>query len=275
MHEDLNKQLNLNYKSDDEIDWLYISEYLLLSDEFIEKYKDKVDWANISVYQHLSETFIEKFKDKVNWFYISMYQHLSETFIEKFQDRVDWDYISRNQKLSEGFIKNFQDYVDWYNISKYQKLSESFIEKFQDKIYWYYISMYQKLSDKFIKDNNIDIYEDNWLYKDTDFKKKQIIYSGLYECHDDYFIGYKAIRDDRYSLFNFQYKYEPGNVYESTCDCTNEENSFGLNVGTRDYAKWYASKNSIIVKCKVRYEDVGRIVHKGGKVRCFRIEILN
>lgn len=105
MHEDLNKQLNLNYKSDDEIDWFYISEYLILSDEFIEKFQD--------------------------------------------------------------------------------------------------------------------------------------------------------------------------NVYESTCDCTNEENSFGLNVGTRDYAKWYASKNSIIVKCKVRYEDVGRIVHKGEKVRCFRIEILD
>ena len=45
--------------------------------------------------------------------------------------------------------------------------------------------------------------KNNWLYKDTKFKKQHIIDSGLYECYDDYFIVYKVIRLDRYSIYNF------------------------------------------------------------------------
>ena len=73
------------------------------------------------------------------------------------------------------------------------------------------------------------------------------------------------------------YKYEPGKVYESNCDCTGNENSFGLNVGTYEFVDCYCSdyENSIIVKCKVRYEDVGRLVNNNKKVRYFKIEILD
>lgn len=42
------------------------------------------DWVDLSQYQKLSENFIEKFKDKVDWFLISIYQKLSEDFIERF-----------------------------------------------------------------------------------------------------------------------------------------------------------------------------------------------
>ena len=34
------------------------------------------------------------------------------------------------------------------------------------------------------------------------------------------------------------------------------------------------NKNGIIVKCKISYEDIGRIVHDGDKVRCFKITVL-
>jgi hypothetical protein len=34
----------------------------------------------------------------------------------------------------------------------------------------------------------------------------------MYECYDDYFIAYKAIRSDNYSLYNFQYN-GIGNTY--------------------------------------------------------------
>ena len=106
-------------------------------------------------------------------------------------------------------------------------------------------------------------------------KKQKLIKTKLYECHDDYFIAYKAIRPDRYSLFNFQYQYLPGETYESTCDCSESENSFGLNVGTYSHAKQYLiDKRGIIVKCKVYYKDIGRIVHNGEKIRCFKITIL-
>ena len=104
-------------------------------------------------------------------------------------------------------------------------------------------------------------------------KKKQIIDCGLYECHKDYFIAYKAIRSDRYSHLNFQYQYLPNQTYECHCDCTSEENSFGLSVWTYEEAKRYCD-SGLIVKVRVRYEDVGRLVHDSNKIRCFKIEVL-
>ena len=226
----LNKKLNENYTS-----------------------LDDVDWDEISIYQKLSKEFINEFKDYVDWCYISCHQNLSENFIREFQYKVKWKYISKYQKLSEDFIREFQDDVDWDEISEYQKLSSEFIEEFEF---------------------DLDIDEDNWLYKSTDFKKQQIVDCGLYECHEDYFIAYKAIRNDRYSHFNFQYQYLSNEIYEAHCDCTNDNNSFGLSVWTEKGAKDYNNRG-LIVKVKVKYEDVGRLVHNSNKIRCFKIKILD
>ena len=157
----------------------------------------------------------------------------------------------------------------------FKKLSEDFIREFKEKVDWDNISQSQQLSEDFIKEFNLKIDNDNWLYKSSKFKEeKNKGKCGLYECYEDYFIAYKAIRNDRYSHFNFQYQYLPGNVYESHCDCTENENSFGLSVWTEEMALNY-NDTGIIVKCKVKYEDVGRLVHDGGKVRAFKIEILD
>ena len=269
----LNKELGTNYKSLDDVNWLNVSRNIQLSENFIREFKDKVYWIEISYYQNLSENFIREFQYSVTWSYISERQKLSEEFIREFKNRVDWDNISKYQKLSENFIKKFQNRVNWINISAYQKLSENFIREFKDKIYWCYIVRFQKLSDDFIKEFDLNIDKDDWLYKSTEFKKKQIIDCGLYECHEDYFIAYKEIRSDRYSHFNLQYQYLPNEVYECHCDCTNNIDSFGLSVWTYESAKNY-NNSGLIVKVKVKYEDVGRLVHDSNKIRCFKIEIL-
>ena len=296
----LNKQLGTSYESLDNIDWDYISSCQKLSESFIREFKykvvwyyvsscqklsedfirefsDMVDWYRISLLQKLSENFIREFKDRVYWRNISKYQKLSVDFIREFKDRVDWRYISESQKLSEDFIREFKDRVDWSGISIYQKLSEDFIREFKDKVSWNWISEYQKLSYDFIrefKDNlKLDLIIGNWIYKDAEFLKEQVEATGLYECHDDYFIAYKGIRSDRYSKYNFQYQYLPGETYESFCDCSSSEFSFGLSVWTEGKAKEYSDE--LVVKVKVRYEDVGRVVHNGGKIRCRRITILD
>ena len=87
------------------------------------------------------------------------------------------------------------------------------------------------------------------------------------------FIAYKAIRNDRYSHYNFQYQYLPNETYEAHCDCTDDENSFGLSVWTEKGAKSY-NNTGLIVKVKIKYEDVGRLVHNSNKIRCSKIEIL-
>ena len=294
------------------IPWDTLLKYQKLSEELIERHLDKIDWFVAFEYQYFSEEFIERHLDKAKWCKICQYQKLSENFIEKHSDKIDWFEVSYSQKLSEDFIFNnlnkleirgilryqhlsetaLQKIVDGnllkiYSsdmqlLCKYNQLSEDFINRNRKKVVWFTISDYQKLSDNFIKNHKDVLWEDfindNWLYKSTEDKKQAVINTGNYECHDDYFIAYKAIRNDRYSLFNFQYKYEKGGIYESWCDCSNNEDSFGLNVGTEEFANDYAScilNNFKIVRCKVRYEDVGRIVHDGEKVRCLKIEILD
>ena len=238
---------------------------------------DNVDWYCVSAYNRLSEDFIREFKDRVYWYYVSATQKLSEGFIREFSDRVDWGLISIYQKLSEDFIREFKRKVNWSDISIYQKLSEDFIREFKRDVSWYWISSYQKLSDDFIrefKDNlDLDSIRDNWAYKDIEFLKAQVEKTGLYECHDDYFIAYKGIRSDRYSKYNFQYQYLPGETYESFCNCSSSEISFGLSVWTEGKAKEYSDE--LVVKVKVKYEDVGRVVHDGGKIRCRKITILD
>ena len=266
---------------EDKLCWWLMSMHQKFSESFMDRHSDKIEWAFASKYQCLTEFLIDKHVNDVDWNHISIYQNLSEEFIERHEKHVYWHYIYRYQKLSESFIDNHSSLVNWNMVSMYQKLSENFIKKHSNDVSWNMVSRYQKLSDdvlkKYVSYNRFRFLENNWLYKSTEEKKEAVIDTGKYECYDDYFIAYKSVRKDRYSLFNFQYKYEKGGVYESWCDCTNEENSFGLNVGTERFANEYAfsCKNYVVLRCKVRYEDVGRIVHNGDKIRCFKIEILD
>ena len=261
----------------DEVNWCSISHYQHLSEDFIREFKDKVYWFSISEQQHLSENFIREFKDWLDWDWISIRQHLSEDFIREFKDRVSWSSVSAFQHLSEDFIREFKNNVSWGYISIYQHLSEDFIRKFKDKVNWVNISAYQHLSKEFIEEfkDNIDMkwIADSWHYKSTEEKKKAVESTGLYECHDDYFIAYKGIRSDRYSNYNFQYQYIKGETYETWCDCSADEDSFGFSAWTEEKATKYC--NELVVRVKVRYEDVGRVVHNGGKIRCFKLEMLD
>ena len=272
----LNNELHTTYTDLVDVNWNEVSAYQKLSEDFIREFKDKVDWRYISMYQKLSEGFIGEYADRVSWYWVSMYQKLSEGFIREFKDRVNWGCISAYQHLSEDFIREFADMVDWYWVSMYQNLSEDFIREFKDRVSWDCISEYQKLSEDFIREfrDKLDkgAIEGNWCYKDREFLKQQVEDTGLYECHEDYFVAYKGIRSDRYSLYNFQYRYLPGEEYESHCDCTSNESSFGLSAWTEEKAKEYC--NELVVKVRIRYEDVGRVVHGGGKIRCRKLTVL-
>ena len=271
-HQNLSE--NFIREFNDDVNWYNISMHQKLSENFIREFKDRVNWTNISKFQFLSENFIREFKNEVDWFKISRCQKLSEDFINEFNDKVFSLYIYESQKLSEDFIKKHEIDDDFYYISKYQKLSESFIKNNLLCMVFKSVKEYQKLSPDFIKEFNLVIDEDNWLYKNTEFKKNKVIETKLYECYDDYFIAYKSIRQDRYSVYNFQYQYLKGETYECHCDCTNAENSFGLSAWTEGMAKMYY-EDGIIIKLKIKYEDVGRVIPYGGKIRCFKFEVLD
>jgi len=243
----------------------------------LKKFKNKVNWNYISSNQKLSENFIREFQNRVNWEYISIYQKLSEDFIREFKNQINWSYISKYQNLPEDFIREFENRVNWEYISKYQKLSEDFIYEFQDKINWYYIINYQKLSPEFCKEFNLKISKYNWLYKTKEWKLDWIKNNTNYEVVDDqYIIAYKSVKLNGGSIFNRQFKYEIGNIYEdSHCDCNiDESNSFGLSAWDKKGALEYYNKGKLL-KVKINIEDIGCIVpNHNNKIRCWKLTIL-
>ena len=191
--------------------------------------------------------------DEVDWGDVSCYQHLTENFMRIFCDDLNWDDISKYQNLTEPFIRKFKKKVNWDNISKYQKLSEEFREKHHIKV------------DK----------EDIWLYKTTEEKKQAVKGTGSYYCFNDYFIAYKAIRSDRSSLETKRYIYNKGETYCANCDTTKEWYSFGLSAWTYKGAQYDGGADSIIVRVKIYYEDVGRVVNLSDRIRCFKFTVLD
>jgi len=227
-----------------------------------------------------SEEFIREFEDKVDWEWISQYQKLSEEFIREFEDKVYWSWISEYQKLSEEFIREFKDEVDWYRVSVYQKLSKEFIREFKDEVDWECISRYQKLSEGFIREFKLNInHETSWLYKT---EKQKLAYIRKRQLHKIYKLSkdkrhlyaYKSVRSDGNSVFNFQYNYQPGQEYESHCDCnTNDANSFGLSAWTKDKALDYYNKGKLM-RVKIAIKDIGCFAQNNQKIRCHRLTVV-
>ena len=239
--------------------------------------KNKHFWNYITLYQKLNESFIREFKDILNWYNISEYQKLSESFIREFKDNVKWDYISKYQKLSEKFIREFKDYVEWIHISRYQKLSEEFIRKFKYKLNWFNISQYQKLSDEFwneFKEELGDKPKDNLLYWTNKQKLELLKQYPQYKIEDGYVYAFKGIRSDRYSAYNYQFKYEVGKIYECHADHNlGHEDSFGLSCWTYEEAENYC--NQLVIQVRFKIEDLAAVVHQGGKLRVSKFEVLS
>jgi hypothetical protein len=133
------------------------------------------------------------------------------------------------------------------------------------------------LSSEFIAEFELEKYieKGNWLYKEFEFKKDYIINNTKYEITSDgeHIIAYKSVRNDNYSVFNFQYKYKIGETYTSHCDCTDEEDSFGLSAWTKEGALEYYNEGKLL-KVLIHIADIGRIVHDDNKIRCYKLKIL-
>lgn len=277
-----------------EIPWLDISHFQILSEEFIEEFADKLFWSYISTYQILSEPFIENFSDKVDWYRISCDQLLSEEFIRIHKNDVNWCYISGRQLLSEPFIAEFSEKVDWFFICSRQTLSEPFIREHKDEVRWNIISKFQTLSNEFIDEfrdkldlNLINLYQklnnppkdilesnQNWLYKDSSYKKQKVLETGLYEMEGDYILAYKTTRRDGYSCYKFSHHYAVDGICTSNADFNcDENNSFGLGSWTKERALEYSPYGRLF-KVKIHLDDLAALAHDGGKLRAEKLTVL-
>jgi len=91
----------------------------------------------------------------------------------------------------------------------------------------------------------------------------------------NYVYGFKSVRLDNYSAYNFQIKYlKNKTVIDKNCDCNiDEENSFGLSAWNTQKAKEYYPKGKII-RVKIHKKDIGCVLMNTGKIRCFKQKVL-
>lgn len=283
-----------------------------LPESILEKHKEFVESIDSSRFQSLSTNFLMTHQNRLSSTRILKNKLLDEDKIMMLlpYSSITLNEIPCYQKLSEEFIERYQqsNSLFWYNVFSSQQLSEEFLIKHFDKVFTYKeaslldaIVKSQHLSmefvQQFILDNpNISTYykthelplyiklpgyeyleNASWLYQSKEFKKEQIVNTKMFECYDDYFIAYKRVRNDGTSLFDIKFKYEKGKVSESTCDYTPHEVSFGLHVGPKKIVQLSPEsplQQSKVIKCKVRYEDVGYLTtSKLYTVRCCRLEV--
>lgn len=150
MYKEINKVLGTDYKSDQEINWNFISIYKRLSEEFILEYSNYLNWGTVIIFQSLSENLIRIFSDRINLWVISEHQVLSESFIEDYKNSINWGNISSNQVLSWNFILKHKDLVNWTMISMYQPFIDPGYHKIdQDTIKLNHLSrVYQATKDQ-------------------------------------------------------------------------------------------------------------------------------
>lgn len=165
---------------------------------------------------------------------------------------MDWKAVSRYQALSEDLIDQFADRVDWRGISAYQRLSEDFIQAHREKL-------------------DMEALADNWSGRTEKELEQEVRRTGLYECHDGYFIGYKGVRKNRYGAFGFRFCYLPGSICETFADASGAKSSFGFSVRDRQGA--WSECYGLAVPCKVYYKDVARVT-EGCAVRCRKLTVL-
>ena len=73
---------------------------------------DFMNWLNVSEYEYLTEDFMREFHKYLDWDLMSMTQKLSEELIWEFRDRVDWQNIAACQKIRDGFICRISTFID-------------------------------------------------------------------------------------------------------------------------------------------------------------------
>lgn len=182
--------------------WDYISQFEVLTMEFIEKYCNKINWKMLSYNKSYDEIFIKKYFDKLDIDLICRFQKLSEEFIREFYKKLNPSIMQQYQKLPQDLIINnrpdfdifmlctFQnlteDFIEgniwsfnemcWDMISKYQILSEYFIAKYIDVLNWSSIIECQNLTEKFIL-NNSKKFNKNWIYKKKEIKVKSRVFN--------------------------------------------------------------------------------------------------
>src|SRR6266853_2051030 len=72
-----------------------------LPEQFIRDHEDDVNWLLISKYQILSIQFLKDFMHKVYWENISSREYITDEYVRVFKDELHWPILNKHNKISE------------------------------------------------------------------------------------------------------------------------------------------------------------------------------
>lgn len=221
--------------------------------EDAQKIKNNIDWIKMSMYEKINEEFILDFYGYVQWPYIYKYTTLSENFIdESCRDYFRWEYIVKFQQLSEQYMTKYKSKLNFELVWRHQKYSEHFIKENINLVNWDTVSYITKITDpelvQYIRKDN------NWLYLSDTLKLSLIKKS--YEIvtinEKKYVDCFKVVRSDYSSIYSPHVKFNKlYSYYETVCDFNyNNNNSYGFSGWT--YGKYCNfARNKKIVNFKI------------------------
>lgn len=217
-------------------DWEYISQYVVLSTNFILRFIDKLDIMRIAQYQKIDLNAFIKIIHKIEFDSCeNSKKHLCAYCINHYYDNdyKPYYYIDSNQPYNYyTFHQIYCYHIDhqkfcyctdhekfWNNISRYQKLTKNFIDEYKNFLNWNIIFEHQQIDEKFIKTynsyinytslgKNKKIADDvlckfvNWRNIDIDIKKRYV--EKYYETFDMdgkiWIKCYKSVKNDYSSI---------------------------------------------------------------------------
>ena len=263
-------------------EWYNVSTKQNLSFDFINDNKDKLFWSKVCKFTIFGDDEIRQFSTYVDWDSVCQYQNLSESIMSEFFDKINWHIAVVNQnRISDEILKRVIDEHKYLidAIQEYQHLSEDIIRyiSIHSRVNWYLITnhQYPYLSEEFKQEYksilSANKNSDNMLFKSKETKKKMVSDAKVYDCYDEYFIAYKAIRNDNYSYFGFAWNFIIGNTYVKHADFLATSESFGFHITPKDVAKRLGDK---VIKVKVYYDDLSYISDQD-EAACSKIEVLS
>lgn len=238
------------------------------------------NFRNLTEYQILSTQFIIDFFDKLDKNMLAKYQILPEEIIRKYADAFDWTEITKYQILSQDFIREFREKINWVEAPKFQKMDEKFIMEFAHKINLENISYIIKITDPALQASINKT--NNWLYMDDEYKEKKIEkYYKIIEIDGKKWVQcYKSVRNDYSSIFcKKKYKYDSvGKLYECVCDYNaSKTNSFGFGCWTLseavNHGKITIGDKYKLLRVHVPIDSICMLKH--GKIRSSKMIVVD
>lgn len=279
--------------------------YQILSEDFILRHLNDLKLEMILRYQVVSEDFMRDhcFSSSLDPEYrktliriLLEHQVLSSDFIRSILIHVEvnklFHVLCQYQYIDEELIRYLLEHYDnrgFYFIimcflTRYQNITSDIIEDFpvllENKECKNNLCTYQALGYEWYLENKLPIKNAQELSPDD--WRDHILISGHFDSFSDYFVGYKVIRADGYSDFNYRYKFDKDNTYTTLSDYSYDNISFGFGIFDQYTAehvlkKYYRNAAKFkVAKVKIYYKDVTYVSTDGPstKVRAKEITIL-